>query len=103
MQSGKKTVRFETQPGYQLQHDWGEIEAEVGGERCRINFAVNTLGYSRRFHVFAAPCQDAEVTVLNGFYPAGAKMLTVAQIFHVVDNRFLAVARAQNSSYKTNG
>ena len=29
MRPGKKTVRFKTQPGYQLQHDWGEVEAEV--------------------------------------------------------------------------
>lgn len=44
MRPSKKTVRFETQPGYQLQHDWGEVEAEVAGQRCRVNFAVNTLG-----------------------------------------------------------
>lgn len=47
----KKTVRFETQPGYQLQHDWGEVEVDVAGQRCKVNFAVNTLGFSRRFHV----------------------------------------------------
>lgn len=52
MRPSKKTIRFETQPGYQLQHDWGEVEAEVAGQRCRVNFAVNTLGFSRRFHVF---------------------------------------------------
>ncbi len=38
MRPSKKTVRFETQPGYQLQHDWGEVEAEVAGQRCRVNF-----------------------------------------------------------------
>ncbi len=50
---GHRRKRFasETQPGYQLQHDWGEVEAEVAGQRCRVNFAVNTLGFSRRFHV----------------------------------------------------
>ncbi|WP_252862290.1 DDE-type integrase/transposase/recombinase, partial [Shigella sonnei] len=58
----KRTVRFETQPGYQLQHDWGEVEVEVAGQRCKVNFAVNTLGFSRSFHVFAAPKQDAEHT-----------------------------------------
>lgn len=31
MRPSKRTVRFETQPGYQLQHDWGEVEAEVAG------------------------------------------------------------------------
>nr|WP_283251993.1 IS21 family transposase [Enterobacter bugandensis] len=58
----KKTVRFETQPGYQLHHDWGEVEVMVAGQRCKVNFAVNTLGFSRRFHDFAAPNQDAEHT-----------------------------------------
>lgn len=29
----KRTVRVETQPGYQLQHDWGEVEVEVAGQR----------------------------------------------------------------------
>lgn len=56
------TVRFETPPGKQLQHDWGEIVIEVGGVVRKIYFAVNTLGYSRRFHVFAAPRNDAEHT-----------------------------------------
>ena len=62
MRPSKRTVRFETQPGYQLQHDWGEVEVEVAGQRCKVNFAVNSLGFSRRFHVFAAPKQDAEHT-----------------------------------------
>ncbi|MCW0332923.1 hypothetical protein NB704_004312 [Pantoea ananatis] len=44
MRPSKKTVRFETQPGYQLQHDWGEVEVDVAGQRCKVNFAVNTLG-----------------------------------------------------------
>ena len=51
MRPSKRTVRFETQPGYHLQHDWGEVEVEVAGQRCKVNFAVNTLRFSRRFHV----------------------------------------------------
>ncbi|MBK1736105.1 IS21 family transposase [Halorhodospira abdelmalekii] len=58
----KATVRYETEPGRQLQHDWGETEAVLAGQRQRIAFAVNTLGYSRRLHVYAAPRQDAEHT-----------------------------------------
>lgn len=27
----KRTVRYETLPGKQLQHDWGEIRTEMGG------------------------------------------------------------------------
>lgn len=62
LRPAKATVRFETKPGEQLQHDWGELWTNVGGERCKVHIAVNTLGYSRRFHVMAAPCQDAEHT-----------------------------------------
>jgi len=56
------TVRFETAPGRQLQSDWGQIDTLVGGRRVRVHFAVNLLGYSRRFHVWAATCEDAEHT-----------------------------------------
>ncbi|HFU0670689.1 TPA: IS21-like element ISEc62 family transposase, partial [Escherichia coli] len=90
----KKTVRFETQPGYQLQHDWGEVEAEVAGQRCRVNFAVNTLGFSRRFHVFAAPKQDAEHTyesLVRAFRYFGGSVKTV-----LVDNQKAAVLKNNN-------
>ena len=96
MRPGKKTVRFETQPGYQLQHDWGEIEAEVAGERCKINFAVNTLGYSRRLHVFAAPSQDAEHTyesLVRAFRYFGGGVKTV-----LVDNQKAAVLKNHNGN-----
>src|SRR5690606_7325375 len=33
-----------------------------GGTRCKVYIAVNTLGYSRRFHAWAALSQDAEHT-----------------------------------------
>lgn len=85
MRPGKKMVRFETQPGYQLQHDWGEVEADVVGERCKINFAVNTLSYSRRLHVFAAPWQDTEHTnesLVRAFRYFGGSVRTV-----LVDNQ----------------
>jgi len=59
---GRATVRFETGPGAQLQHDWGELWVPVGGVQRKVFFAVNTLGYSRRFHVMAAFSQDAEHT-----------------------------------------
>ena len=62
LRSSKATVRFETRPGEQLQHDWGELETTIAGERTRVYMAVNALGYSRRFHVYAAPCCDAEHT-----------------------------------------
>ncbi len=62
LRKARGTVRFETSPGRQLQHDWGQIETWVAGEAARIHFAVNALGYSRRFHVWAAPCADAAHT-----------------------------------------
>ena len=62
LRASKQTVRYETQPGRQLQHDWGQIRTEVGGRICTVNIAVNVLGYSRYLHVWAGPRQDAEHT-----------------------------------------
>ena len=62
LRPSKKTVRFETDPGDQLQHDWGEIRTRVANEVCTVSIAVNVLGYSRRFHVWATFSQDAEHT-----------------------------------------
>jgi len=62
LRQSKATVRFETEPGQQLQHDWGEKTVRLGGQSQKIFIAVNVLGYSRRFHVMAAPRADAEHT-----------------------------------------
>lgn len=57
LRPSKQTVRFETSPGFQLQHDWGEIETVIAGQRCKVSFAVNALGYSRRFHAWRPPAR----------------------------------------------
>ena len=62
MRQSKATTRYETEPGHQLQHDWGELMVEVGGELRKVYFSVNTLGYSRRFYAWAAFSNDAEHT-----------------------------------------
>jgi transposase len=62
LRPSRATVRFETAPDEQLQHDWAEILTVIGGVAQKVFFAVNTLGYSRRFHVWATPSQDAEHT-----------------------------------------
>lgn len=45
LRSGKAKVGFETEPGEQLQTDWGEIVTEIGKEPTRVHFIVNQLGY----------------------------------------------------------
>jgi transposase len=62
LKASRATVRFETAPGKQLQSDWGEIWTDIDGKRVKVHFCVNTLGFSRRFHVWAAPCEDAAHT-----------------------------------------
>ncbi len=47
------TVRFETEPGRQLQIDFGETVVSIGGERVRAHLFVATLGWSRRLFVRA--------------------------------------------------
>lgn len=58
----KGVVRFETPPGHQFQHDWGECWLSIGGVRRKVYLAVNVLGYSRAVHVAAFPSLDAEHT-----------------------------------------
>jgi transposase len=62
LRAGKATVRFETEPGQQLQSDWGEIVTQLAGEAVKVHFIVNALGYSRRFHFWCTECEDAEHT-----------------------------------------
>jgi transposase len=62
LRPSRATVRFETDPGRQLQSDWGEISTEIAGQPTKVSFIVNQLGYSRRFHFWCASRQDAEHT-----------------------------------------
>ena len=47
------TVRFETEPGHQLQVDFGEKWVEIAGERTKVHLLAAVLGYSRRIYVKA--------------------------------------------------
>ncbi len=60
--ASRATVRFETQPGQQLQSDWGEVVVEIGGQPTKVHFIVNELGYSRRFHFWCTDSEDGEHT-----------------------------------------
>jgi transposase len=62
LRPSRATVRFETPPGQQLQSDWGEIVTEIAGQPTKVQFIVNTLAYSRRFHAWATTSVDAEHT-----------------------------------------
>lgn len=62
LRPGRATVRFETQPGQQLQSDWGEVIVEIAGQSTKVHFIVNELGYSRRFHFWCTDSEDAEHT-----------------------------------------
>ena len=62
LRPGRATVRFETEPGQQLQSDWGEHLTEIAGAAVKVHFIVNELGYSRRFHFWCTDCEDAEHT-----------------------------------------
>src|SRR5512132_2980130 len=49
----RATIRFETLAGKQLQIDFGERRALIGGESVKVYLFVATLGYSRRLYVRA--------------------------------------------------
>jgi len=99
LRSGKVTVRFETKPGEQMQSDWGEVEAEVGGQKTRVYFEVNQLGYSRRFHFWCAEKADAEHTyegLIRSFEYFGGVTGEV-----LVDNQKSMVIKASNEGPTT--
>jgi transposase len=90
----RATVRFETQPGEQLQTDWGEIIVEMAGEPIKVYFIVNTLGYSRRFHFWGTDSPDAEHTyegLIRSFEYFGGVTEEV-----LVDNQKSTVVKASN-------
>jgi transposase len=93
------TVRFETEPGRQLQSDWGEVEAEVAGERVTIHFIVSELGYSRRFHFWCTEREDAEHTY-EGLIRAFEYLGGVSQEV-LVDNQKSAVLLPSNAGAPT--
>lgn len=62
MRPSRATVRFETEPGQQMQSDWGEIVVQMADQPTKVQFIVNELGYSRRFHFWCTDRADAEHT-----------------------------------------
>ena len=51
------TVRFETEPGHQMQIDFGEKQVTVGAATIRVHLFVAVLGYSRRLFTRASLSQ----------------------------------------------
>jgi len=89
LRQSRATVRFETEPGQQMQNDWGELRVIVGGERRKVYFNVNTLGYSRRFYFWCSDSKDAEHTyegIIRAFEHFGGVTQEV-----LVDNQKAAV------------
>jgi transposase len=62
LRASRATVRFETDPGVQLQSDWGEVRTTIAGQEVRVCFQPNVLAYSRRFHFWCTDSLDAEHT-----------------------------------------
>jgi len=97
LRPSRATVRFETEPGKQLQSDWGAIVVPIGGKSTKVHFQVNELGYSRRFHLWCADREDAEHTyegLIRSLEYFGGVPEEV-----LVDNQKSAVLLASNSGH----
>jgi transposase len=94
LQPSRATVRFETEPGEQLQTDWGEVVVMIAGQPTKVYFIVNTLGYSRRFHFWCTDSQDAEHTY-EGLIRSFEYFEGVTEEV-LVDNQKSAVTQASN-------
>jgi transposase len=62
LRPSRATVRFETDPGQQLQSDWGEIRTSIADQPTTVHFIVNQLAFSRCFHAWCTDSHDAEHT-----------------------------------------
>ena len=97
LRPSRATVRFETEPGEQLQTDWGEAIVEIAGVPTKVYFIVNTLGYSRRFHFWCTNSLDAEHTyegLIRSFEYFGGVVQEV-----LVDNQKSTVIEASNHGH----
>lgn len=95
LRPSQATVRFETEPGKQMQSDWGEVVVEIDGQMRKVHFIVNELGYSRRFHFWCTDSEDAEHTyegLVRSFEYFGGVTEEV-----LVDNQKSAVLQASNT------
>lgn len=100
LRKSRATVRFETEPGQQLQSDWGQIETEIAGQVEKVHFIVNSLGYSRRFHFWCGQKEDAEHTY-EGLIRAFEYFRGVPQEV-LVDNQKAAVLNRNNGQVHFN-
>jgi transposase len=64
------TVRFETEPGKQLQIDFGEKIVRIAGQPVKVHLMTAVLGYSRRLYcqAFLAERQDEWLEGLEGAF-----------------------------------
>lgn len=58
--SSVATMRFETEPGEQMQIDFGEKRVVIGGVECKVHLMAAVLGFSRRIFVKAFLVERAE-------------------------------------------
>ncbi|MFP1527052.1 IS21 family transposase [Escherichia coli] len=90
----EETVCFETQPGYQLQHDWGEVEVVANCNDAGLTSRLIRWGSHVASMSSAAPKQDAEHTyesLVRAFRYFGGSVKTV-----LVDNQKAAVLKNNN-------
>lgn len=89
LRPSRSTVRFETEPGRQMQSDWGETLTTIAGVPTKVYFIVNLLGFSRRMHFWCTTSLDAEHTfegIVRSFEYFGGVTTEV-----LVDNQKVAV------------
>lgn len=96
LRPGRATVRFETEPGRQLQTDWATQRTVVAGRETEVHFLVSTLSFSRRFYFWCTESEDAEHTyegLVRAFEWVGGVPQEV-----LVDNQKCAVVEHRRGS-----
>lgn len=87
LRPSRATVRFETEPGHQMQSDWAVIQSEIAGRPTTVAFIVNTLGFSRRIHFWCSHSTDAEHTYEGLIGPSNGSAASRTKCWSIIRRR----------------
>lgn len=94
-----KHIRFETEPGQQMQIDFAEKTLVINGEVVKMHFFVAVLGYSRRIFAKAFPV-ETQSSWLDGIESAFRFFDGVPLVLLSDNSRCLITEHRQKGSYK---
>lgn len=99
LKPNSKHIRYETEPGQQMQIDFAEKSLVINGEVVKMHFFVAVLGYSRRIFVKAFPV-ETQSSWLDGIESAFRFFDGVPLVLLSDNSRCLITEHRRQGAYK---